>query len=536
VAENSSIAATPKWGRVQLSLTAPVTFANPFQEARLSATFYAPGGTAYQVDGFWDEDDTWFVRFSPGQEGRWRFLLQLHYLDGAQVQQEEGEFLCSGAGTDTLFDRHGPLKLAPDKRRLLHADGTPFFWLADTAWNGPLRATPAEWDHYLATRVRQRFSAVQWVATHWRAAPTGDIDGNMTFTGREKIAINPAYFRRLDRYVEATAQAGLLNVPVVLWAIGSGATPEIDPGFGLPEEQAILLGRYIVARYGAYPVVWILAGDGKYIGSYAARWRRIGRAIFGGRPHAPVAMHCGGEQWPASEFSAEAWTGILGYQSGHGDADSTWDWIVNGPPATQWRKEPRLFALNLEPAYENHIAYHSKQPHSAHNARRAIYWSLLNAPTAGVTYGGHGVWGWDDGSGPSVDHPRSGTPLPWQQALTMPGAEQMAHLESFFNAIPWWTLAPAPELLASQPGAGDVKQTVLAAASPDRRQVVIYLPEALSIRIHATELPTRWSARWHDPRTGATQPAAVDPSHPGISFTAPGPEDWLLTITAADAQ
>ena len=28
----------------------------------------------------------------------------------------------------------GPLKVSPNHRFLVRADGTPFFWLADTAW------------------------------------------------------------------------------------------------------------------------------------------------------------------------------------------------------------------------------------------------------------------------------------------------------------------------------------------------------------------------------------------------------------------
>ena len=39
----------------------------------------------------------------------------------------------------------------------------------------------------------------------------------------------------------------------------------------------------------------------------------------------------------------------------------------------------------------------------------------------GVSYGGHGVWGWDDGSAPPVAHPNPGVPLPWREALRMPG-------------------------------------------------------------------------------------------------------------------
>jgi len=64
----------------------------------------------------------------------------------------------------------------------------------------------------------------------------------------------------------------------------------------------VLLARYIGGALGAYPVAWILAGDGKYFGDYAARWRRIGRAVFADdHSAAPVAMHCGGQQWPADE-------------------------------------------------------------------------------------------------------------------------------------------------------------------------------------------------------------------------------------------
>ena len=79
--------------------------------------------------------------------------------------------------------------------------------------------------------------------------------------------------------------------------------------------------------------------------------------------------------------------------------------------------------INLEAPYEGHLAYQSKKPITAEFMRRAIYWSLLGAPTAGATYGAHGVWGWDDGTHPPTDHPSTGTPSSWQNALKLPGAE-----------------------------------------------------------------------------------------------------------------
>ena len=291
----------------------------------------------------------------------------------------------------------------------------------------------------------------------------------------------------------------------------------------------------MVARWGAYPVVWILAGDGKYIGEYAARWRRIGRAVFADHPGAVVAMHCGGGQWPADEFRAEFWMDILGYQSGHGDADSTLQWIIAGPPANDWDKQPRLFQINLEPAYENHRAYQSRQPHTPHSVRMATYWSLLNAPTAGVSYGGHGVWGWDDGTKPPVDHPDSGVPLPWQEALLMPAAEQLAYLYDFFTAIPWWTLSPAPEILRDQPGMHNVHRYILASASESRDLVVCYTPVGGELRLDTARLADGLVATWCNPRTGERTPATAITAPGIVGYDTPDDQDRLLILHTPNA-
>lgn len=520
----------PKWRVGEIELIAPVKFANPFQDARLSAIFFSPSGRQIIRQGFWDGDDSWRVRFAPDEEGPWRCNLKLRYSDGAEIVAEGRSFSCVAPLDETPFDRHGPVRLAEDKRCLIHTDGTPFFYLADTAWNGPLRATPEEWDVYLAERTRQGFSSVQWVATQWRASPNGDIENRTAYEGHERITVNPAFFQRLDHYLIATARAGLLNVPVMLWAVGAGANPNIDPGYSLPEDQAVLLARYMVARWGAYPVMWILAGDGKYEGEFAARWRRIGRAVFADHVGAPVAMHCCGQHWPADEFRAELWLSVLGYQSGHGDSDEHWQWLVSGPPANEWDATPRLFQMNLEPAYENHVAYQSGKAHEAPAVRRALYWSLLNAPTAGVTYGGHGVWGWDDGSGPPVDHPRSGTPLPWREALTMPAAEQVKHLGDSFRSVEWWRLEPDLDLLAVQPGAHDIKRYVLASRSKEGDLVVVYTPALEELRLRLGSIQPGYTATWLDPRTGERTPATAEQAGELTGFKPPNREDWLLIL------
>jgi hypothetical protein len=322
---------------------------------------------------------------------------------------------------------------------------------------------------------------------------------------------------------------GLLSAPVLLWSIGSGTTPAVNPGFSLPEDQAIRLARYMVARWQAHDVIWILPGDGDYRGEKAEKWKRIGRAVFGDSQHAPVLLHPGGMHWVLREFQNEPWLDIHGYQSGHGDDDKTLSWMTTGPPAKDWTLEPHRPFINLEPPYEHHLAYQSRTPIVPETVRRAIYWSLLTAPTAGVSYGGHGVWGWDDGTKPPTDHAGSGTPLPWKEALVMPAAEQMAHVAEIFTSIDYWRLRPAPQVLAEQPGTAMPRRFISASASETHDLLVIYTPEAQPITINAATMP-RGRATWSNPRTGARTNASGVRSGEIVRFDPPGEGDWVLVI------
>ena len=527
----------PRWGRTEIALRSTITYANPIQDATLDATFVSPSGRALVVPGFWDGAGSWRVRFSPGEEGTWRYTTACSDAGNAGLHRQTGSFECGAPLAGNRFAEHGPLRLSANRRYLVHADGTPFFWLCDTAWNGPLLSTPEEWAYYLAERARQRFTATQWVATHWLASPEGDLEGQKAYSGQERIAVNPRFYQRLDGKLEAINRAGLLAVPVMLWAAewSDPTVNALNPGYSLPEDQAILLARYMVARWGAYAVTWILPGDGNYGGSKAGRWQHIGRAVFGEGPHAPVSLHPCGMHLPVEEFRDEAWLDITGYQSGHGDDDPTLAWITSGPPAQAWRQDPPRPFINLEPPYENHIAYQSKQRFDAYKVRRALYWSLLNAPTAGVSYGGHGVWGWDDGTQPPTHHASTGVPLPWAQALQMLGAEQLAILAGLFESIEWWRLQPAPAMLAVQPGTDAPARYVSAAASAEGDLALIYSPVEQRIALAAEAVSPDVRAGWVNPRTGRRLPAAATgpgPSGaPGESlFEAPDAGDWVLLL------
>lgn len=521
-----------RWGRFEAALELRAGgWADPLRDVQVEGHFIAPGGRTRRAPGFWDGGATWRVRFAPDEPGLWRYALIARVAGGELVRTEGGLECVPYTGTNPLY-RHGPPRMAAGRRRLAHADGAPFFWLADTVWNGALLSTSQEWELYIATRRAQGFTSAQFVSTQWRTAPDGGPDGPAYTGGRRLEAVRPQFFRRLDVRIDALAEAGLVAAPVLLWAISRGENAEYNPGHVLSDEDAALLARYQVARWQAHPVVWILNGDGTYTGEHAERWRRIGRAVFPpGEERAPVATHPGGRQWVGDEFRDELWLDIVGYQSGHGDDEATWRWLVEGPPTQRWREVPEKAVINLEPCYEGHLAYHSRQPHSPQNVRRACYWSLLVIPTAGVTYGGHGVWGWDDGTRPPVAHPNTGIPLPWQQALRMPGAEQMRYLSAFFQSLAWWTLWPDQSLVREQPGVHDVLRFIAAARSEDGRLAVLYVPAGGPVHLNAARLALPLQVVWTNPRDGSRQAGPVVSSQEA-TLMAPDEQDWLLVLAA----
>jgi len=436
----------PLWGRFETSFHA-TTGISP--DAELLVDFTGPQGRRQTVRGFWFGSREWRVRFRPTAPGVWTYRTRCTPRTPG-LHAQTGDFACTGnALAKNPFHQHGAIKVARNRRHLAHADDTPFFWLGDTVWNGPMMSKSAEdWDRFLAHRQRQHFNTIQFVMTNWRAGATNP-SGEVTWVGRDPIWINPHWFEQMDARFDAIEARGMLAAPVLIWTLGKD---EVNPST-LPEKEIIKLARYMVARYGAHHVVWILNGDGRYYGPVAEKWRRIGRAVFDLPGRAPVVQHPGGMQWPHDAFEKETWIDLIGYQSGHGDDQETWQWLHSGPPARKWHAyQPRPF-INLEPPYEDHICYQSRRRHDSFNIRRSAYWSLLNAPPAGLTYGGHGVWGWEEMRRPPTDHAYTGTAQPWHVAMNLEGSWHMKHLADLFGSLPWTKLVPDQSLVLSAPAA-----------------------------------------------------------------------------------
>jgi hypothetical protein len=463
----------------------------------------------------------------PDELGQWRFKTSSKParvgLDG-----QRGQFQCEAASGKTRFERHGAISVSANGHHFQHADGTPFLWLVDTAWNGALKSSREDWNRYLDNRATKGFTGVQFVVTQWRTAYT-NAEGQVAYTGYERIKIHPEFFRRIDERVEAVNAKGLLAVGVLLWTLGQR---QHNPG-QLPESEAIRLARYMVARYGANHVAWFLPGDGNYFDERAERWKRIGRAVFDTADHAPVFIHPQGMQWPYGAFLGERWLSALGYQSGHGDDGRTLAWLHSGPPAQKGNRKPIRPVINLEPPYEDHIAYQSRKRHTDYTVRRTLYWSMLNAPTAGTSYGAHGVWSWESQPKEPQEHGGTGVAKPWFEATDLPGSSQLKHLGDLFHSLRWWELRPDHDFAKRvgktppQPARGGAAGLHVAAARSPQGEAIVYLPVGGAVAVKTERLRRGWKAAWFDPRTGRWCPARTEVD---AVFDAPDENDWVLVF------
>ena len=435
----------------------------------------------------------------------------------------------SGAFRCVPSDRPGPPRLPADSshfvRRNEDGDLEPWFYLADTAWNGVLKSDAEDWGRYLDARAAQGFTAIQFVGTQWRGGEeTLDAKPFVVENGRV-VGLNHEKLAEMDARVAAIAERGLVPAPVLLWALG-----ETDPGRAWDEDAAVAVARHLKARWGAHGCVWLLGGDGKF--EDRDRWRRVGAAVLPageadgsgaapGSPRGPVTLHMAGRKFHAGELLTEPWLDFVGYQSGHGGSDADLRWLTLKEPV-EWADGSDKPAVNLEPNYEAHPAYGTGVPHDAHHVRRAAWWSVLIAPTAGVGYGHNDVWPWAEEPGPIEGHGSLAASGTWAQALDAEGAADMGVLRRFLETGPWVDLRPAQELVAEQPE--DPAGFVAAARTPGGAWAVVYAPVGGAVRLDPAKIAgVRWVRL--DPRTGERENLTVGPDG---TIDLPAGHDWVI--------
>ncbi len=517
---------TAIWHKYEVHFTSDKEYANPVYDIQaFRVVFTSSTGREKTVNGFWDDALDWKVRFMPDELGDWTWISSCSDEQNTGLNRKSGHFTCVKGVEEFEIYKHGAIRHLPGKYYLTYADGSPFFWMGCTAWNGAMKSTEADWDHYLQHRRERHYNLIQFVTTQWRGGDS-NLDGDLAYTGSGRIEINPLFFQKLDERVDRINEFGLVAAPVLLWALPFGDGRDLSPGYHLPVDEAALLAKYIVARYQGNQVVWILGGDGRYFDEFEDRWKAIGQRVFNEIDHAPATLHPHGQSYIGDIYAGEAWYNIMGYQSSHGFSQSTVDFINREDVANNWDKIRPMPNINMEPLYEN-----IRRDQTPENVRNAIWWSLFATPMAGFTYGANGIWPWvEEDGGPILNHRQAPWTVSWKHSLELPVSLEMEYLYDFIDQFAWWDFYPDHELLPEQPGDKQFDEWVGVLSNGDRSQVLVYIPKNGTISIRN---PSGYSyeAMWFDLKRNEYSNADITSSPGLLTITQDGDTGMVLILT-----
>ena len=524
LAQGRSMETVPVWDRFEVAFESQNNYENPLYDiSEFFALFESPSGQKIRINGFWDGESDWKIRLMPDEVGSWTFLTWCSDTLNRGLHGVSGSFVCIENGSEIDFYMYGRVGNEKGSYHLSHEDGTPFFWQGCTAWNGGLKSTEDEWETYLKQRSEHGYNVIQLVGTQWRGCDQNSL-GEVAFTGSGKIILNPHFFQHFDKKMNRINAHGHVAGLVLLWALPFGPGTELSPGYYLPDREAIKLARYMVARYGAHHVAWILGGDGKYVAELEDRWMHIGKEVFKDKPQGLSMLHPHGGSWVGEVYGKESWYDVDGYQSSHGTGKRTVEFI-NKTIAEGWKSNPPRPVINLEPCYEQ-----IRNAIFEDDVRNACYWSLFATPPGGITYGADGIWPWIREGEKPLNHRYTPEVSSWDKSIELPGSIQVGFLGRFIREFEWWDLRPAQELLLEQPGEDDYKQHISVLKSLNSQTILVYLPQRQEVKFR---IPTgkQYTIRWFDVVEGIYTDATIELRGNVLSASSPLEKDGVLVLT-----
>lgn len=432
------------WQEIEVTLKAKNEYSNPYTDLQPWLDFTHESGQRLRRPAFWDGGQTWKVRFAPTKAGQWTWRSFCNVADEGLVGQT-GEVnaiapeVAKGTVPENRFHRHGFWRMSPGGRNLVHADGTPAILVGDTAWGLPWRATVEQCEVYAANRQAKGFNAALLMSVQPDMYAEGPCDRTQDEgfdIGFEDLPtghinqLNPAYFQTLDKLITILVDHEIVPVyqPVFF---GFGWKGKSVAGPVLPPEEYARYCRYLVARYGARPAIYLVGGDGSGYeppvaagGAEVELWDAYAQPTgIHYRPHADNCAH-----------QAAAWLDFQWCQTGHSGEH------MPERVAHMWHQQPTKAVANGEPTYEN-----GGEPGKAagwwqgHEA-----WSNLCAGgTMGVVYGAGSLWQWalrPDEPGQAEFFTAKGAG--WREAIDFEGATYVGLVAKILAGLPFTDMQP----------------------------------------------------------------------------------------------
>lgn len=431
---------------------------------------------------------------------------------------------------DAAAQVKGRLQVAQNQRYLQYQDGTPFFYLGDTAWELFHRLNREEATLYLEDRARKGFTVIQAVALAELDGLTAPNPyGALPLVDNDPARPNEAYFAHVDFIVEKAESLGMFVGLLPTW----GKYWKTGDAKIFTEANARGYGQYLGRRYKDRAVIWILGGDQNVATSDE---RAIVDAMASGLKAGDegrhlMTFHPRGPGQSSLQLHDAAWLDFHMTQSSHAARDHDTGLYADRDLALS----PLRPTLDGEPRYEGipvgfYLRDHNRLDRfDDDDVRQAAWWSVM-AGACGHTYGNNNIWQmWQPGRAPIIS-----ASVPWREALDHPGARQMGLLRRFMEARAFHTLLPDQSLIANGPLTGGAK--IRAARARDGSFALVYSPRGEPFTIDKGVIKAlRVKEVWFDPRYGVSYEFHTTDNQGYQTYTPPTTgrgQDWVLLLEA----
>jgi hypothetical protein len=442
-----------------------------FFENSLQVVFTGENKT-FTIPGFWRGENRWSVRFSSPECGLFSWTSVFRGAD-PELHNVTGKVMVVPYTGKRVLYKRGGITVAEDRNHFEYADKAPFFYLADTWWNGMSdRMEPGGFKKIAEDRTRKGFTAIQLCIGLLPIMSAFDnrAKNKEGFTWKEDMSsVNPEYFDICDAKLRCLINQDL--VPCIFGAWGYNV-------FEFGKEKLIKHWEYIIARWSPYRVMWCLAGEGDmpwFLSKTREEdkicqrriWTEIGTFVKLTDPYnRPVTIHPTmtenavddpvlGDCLATNVVSPE----ILDFemlQTGHFKINCMAK-TKEAIDAAVKRNRNKRPILNGEVCYEGMF-----DDSSASDQRFFMSANILNGANAGYAYGASGIWEantQDCAAGISPDGINWSDTV-WQKAMYYEGSNSVGIIKRLFEEFDWWNIEKHPEWLEDSWNGENYKKSV----------------------------------------------------------------------------
>jgi Protein of unknown function (DUF4038)/Putative collagen-binding domain of a collagenase len=424
------------------------------------------------------------------------------------------------------------LKVSENKRFIVKADGSPFFWLGDTAWELFHRLNREEAVLYLKNRRDKKFTVIQAVVlAEMDGVRVPNAYGDLPLIDEDPNKPNEAYFQHVDYIIKQAEELGLHIALLPTWGDKVfkdrwGMGPEIfNPA------NASIYGKWLGNRYKeSKNIIWVIGGDRNPRNESEINiWRSMAKGIesgVGGSDKALMTFHpqpnsledAGSSKW----FHNDDWLDFNMFQTGHCRENNIWDRIQ-----IAYNKPNTKPVLDGETLYEDHpVCFNAKDLgySSAYDIRKHAYIDVF-AGAFGHTYGCHDIWQMYAPNRTPVNGPLNF----WYVAMNLPGADQMQHLRNLIESRPMLDRVPDQSIITDALGANNRIQ-----ATRGKNYLFVYSSQGASFKVRMGKIEgKKLKGYWYEPKNGNKTLIGEFENKGEQLFTPPSSGygvDWVLVL------